>query len=145
MKKQISLLFMVFYLLLGFSACVGGNGDDTAPGKTEGVKLRLGSSSLYTEEERSAAAEAVKKKFKEMNGCRLFSLTFAGDERCQQELQSWNRMDETRRYEEMIVFDSVFRSPKNGGGAWNANEIYTWNWMVAKTDGGWEVVNYGYA
>ena len=146
MKKTVALL-LTLLLLFSLAACAGKGGDDgDAPGITEGAKVDVGESALYTEEERLAAAEAVKAKFAELNGCKLNSLTFSGDERCEKELESLKTRDDVKDATACIVFDSSFRSPKNGGGAWEANEVYTWSWMVARTAAGaWEVVNYGYA
>ena len=146
MKKTVALL-LTLLLLCSLAACAGkSGGDSNAPGITEGVKVDVADSALYTEEERLAAAEAVKEKFAEMNGCKLNSLTFAGDERCEKELESLKKQDDAKDATACIVFDSSFRSPKKGGGPWEANEKYTWSWMVARTAAGvWEVVNYGYA
>ena len=145
MKKIVSL-FIILFAVFCFSSCSGAGGDDAAPGKTEGAKVHYKTSATYTEEEQSAAAEAVREKFADLNGCVLYSLTFAGDERCQKELETLNGPNWGGNYEACIVFESSFRSPKNGGGAWEANEIYTWNWTVAREAGGdWTVVNYGYA
>ena len=45
-----------------------------------------------------------------------------------------------------IVFDSVFRSPVAGGGAWEPNKLYRWSWILAKKgNGAWIVINKGYA
>ena len=34
---------------------------------------------------------------------------------------------------------------KNGGGAWNANEEYTWSWWLARSEGGtWKLMTWGY-
>lgn len=58
--------------------------------------------------------------------CLLFVISLAGCGKC-------------------ISFDSSFRSPKNGGGAWNANEEYTWSWWLARSEGGtWKLMTWGY-
>lgn len=47
--------------------------------------------------------------------------------------------DNKESFTQCISFDSSFRSPKNGGGAWNANEEYTHGhggWRVAKAERG---------
>ena len=100
-------------------------------------------STIYTDDQIAAAADAVEASFKTMDGCKLYSLTYAGDERSRQELAYINQFGD---YDQCIVFDSVFRSPLFGGGGWTAHEIYTWNWYLGRTNGGeWEVVQKGYA
>jgi hypothetical protein len=100
-------------------------------------------STIYTDDDIAAAADAVEACFITMDGCKLYSLTYAGDEKSRQELAYINQFG---NYDHCIVFDSVFRSPLFGGGGWTAHEIYTWNWYLGRTNGGeWEVVQKGYA
>ena len=38
-----------------------------------------------------------------------------------------------------------FRCAENGGGAWEANEEYTWSWWLARSEGGkWKLMTWGY-
>lgn len=112
-------------------------------GKTVGTKINLGSSEIYSDAEIKAAAAAVKAKFATFDGCTLHSLTYAGDEESAGCLDYVR--DSNENYSKCIVFESSFRSPKNGGGTWEKNSEYTWNWYVAKSPVGiWEVVDYGY-
>ena len=111
------------------------------------VSVNYGTSKLYSVVEMEKAIEAVKEDFTKLEGCRLYSLSYAGDERCKQELEYANKgRSQDDLYTECIVFDSVFRSPHAGGGAWEANKKYYWSWILAKTaNGGWMVINKGYA
>ena len=44
-----------------------------------------------------------------------------------------------------MMFDSSFRSPKKGGGAWEPDEEYTWSWWLARSEGGeWKLMAWGY-
>lgn len=44
-----------------------------------------------------------------------------------------------------IAFNSSFRSPKKGGSTWQANEEYTWQWWLARSEGGeWKLMTFGY-
>ena len=107
------------------------------------VLITAGNSELYTQDELSAAADAVLADFETMEGCKLYSLTFAGDEKCLAEVDYVNTFGE---YTACIVFDSVFRSPLFGGGGWNAHELYYWQWYVGRSpDGTWHVISKGYA
>ncbi|MBO4894489.1 MAG: hypothetical protein J5562_06220 [Clostridia bacterium] len=99
-----------------------------------------GYSKIYTEDEILSAEETVKEKFKELKGCKLFALTYAGDE------ESLSEYDYSEDYDQAIVINSVFLSPFFGGGAWNAREIYTWHFILMRSQGGeWKLLTYGYA
>ena len=45
-----------------------------------------------------------------------------------------------------IEFLSDFNSPREGGGAWQADYEYNdWQWWLARTDGGsWQLLTWGY-
>ncbi len=104
------------------------------------VSVDLGRSDLYSEADRQAAVDAVKAKFRELDGCRLFKLSYAGDE------DSLKEFDYDDHYDEAIVINSVFLSPLTSRGAWNAHEIYTWHFILMRETGGdWVLLTYGYA
>ena len=103
-------------------------------------KTDPGCSKIYTADEILSAEKAVKEKFKDLNGCKLFALTYAGDE------ASLSEYDYSEDYDQAIVINSVFLSPLFGGGAWNAHEIYTWHFLLMRSQGGeWKLLTYGYA
>ena len=107
------------------------------------VLLTPGNSEIYTEAEIADAMQAVIKDFENLEGCRLYSLTYAGDEVSAEELAYIN---EFGKYDQCIVFRSMFRSPIFGGGGWNAHALYYWQWYVGRSpDGTWRVVTKGYA
>ncbi len=111
------------------------------------VSVDYGSSQLYSRSDIDRAVSAVKLDFSKMVGCKLFSLSYAGDEISQRELEIANRHRiPGDLYTDCIVLKSVFRSPIRGGGAWNANELYYWSWILArKGNGSWVVIDKGYA
>ncbi|MBR3354775.1 MAG: hypothetical protein IKG47_05390 [Oscillospiraceae bacterium] len=112
-------------------------------GSTAEVKVDLGTSELYTENDLHDAAEAIKKQFLEFEGCTLHSLTYAGDERSNKEAEYHISHDII--YDEYAVFDSSFHSPKKSGGAWTTDTEYTWSWILGRNNKGvWKVINYGY-
>lgn len=101
------------------------------------------SSDIYSQEEIKSAVECVKDDFKSLHGCKLYSLSYAGDEQTQRETERQLRHES--QYEEYIVIDSAFRSPIFGGGGWSAARIYTWNWILGRNAGGeWVVIDKGY-
>ena len=104
------------------------------------VSVEIGDSELYNESERQAAVDVGKEKFKELDGCKLFKLSYAGDE------DSRKEFDYDDQYDEAIVINSVFLSPLTSRGAWEAHEIYTWHFILMRKDGGdWTLLTYGYA
>lgn len=106
------------------------------------VTVSYGNSTVYSKEEIDLAVQAVQEDFKKMNGCKLFSLSYAGDKRSIEDLSYIN---EFAPYDDCLVFNSEFRSPLLGGGAWEANTVYKWTWYLGRTDNGkWEVVQKGY-
>ena len=104
------------------------------------VSVDLGDSDLYSEAERQAAIDVVKEKFKELDGCKLFKLSYAGDKASRAEA-GYNT-----NYDEAIQINSVFLSPLTSRGPWEAHEIYTWHFiLMRKTGGEWKLLSYGYA
>lgn len=100
-------------------------------------------SDIYLQEEIKSAVECVKDDFKSLHGCKLYSLSYAGDEQVQWETEY--RLERESQYEEYILIDSVFRSPIFGGGGWNSDDIYTWHWILGRNAGGeWVVIDKGY-
>ena len=141
MKKITAAVICV--LLLFLAACAN---DADAPGNIDKCKVTYGTSALYSEDELQNAVDLIQDQFKELRGCVLHSLTYACDERCEQELASRNASDAEEKLTAVIVFDSSFRSPKKARDAWNADEEYTWSWYVGQTENGtWKLVGYGYA
>ena len=110
------------------------------------AKLDCGDSEIYTYEERKAAANLVADTINSFEGCKLFLVKYDGDDTSQKNLYYCNELAKDGvQYVNCIVFTSYFRSPIFGGGAWNANEMYSWSWYLARTDDGlWEIITYGY-
>ncbi|MBO4511215.1 MAG: hypothetical protein J5746_00460 [Victivallales bacterium] len=133
----IAILLLIVALALGNAACMN----------TRTLKVDYGTSQLYSVAEIDQAIAALKEDFNKMAGCRLYSLTFAGDKRCQKELEHANKKRKANElYTDCIVLNSVFRAPVAGGGAWEPNELYHWSWIIVKTGNGpWIVINKGYA
>ena len=130
--KRFAVPLLIALLLLTLCGC--------------GVRIDYGRSDLYSGADMDAAAVKIRRALLGMNGCRLYSLQYAGDDVCQKELESCRKLAPERDIRECIVFRSVFRSPRFGGGAWEPNAIYTWSWTLGREPGGdWILLNYGYA
>lgn len=142
MKKIITVMLCIVLVLL-FAGC-GKNGD------TSKVEIDYGASSVYSKEEIDSAIEIIKKQFASFEGCELHSLSYMPDEECNNadniEWMNDLRTDDNKEaFTQCIAFKSSFRSPKNGGGAWEANEEYTWSWWLARSEGGeWNLMTWGY-
>ena len=142
MKKIITVTLCIVLVLL-FAGCEK-NGD------TSEVEIDYGASSVYSKEEIDSAIEIIKKQFASFEGCELHSLSYMPDEECNNadniEWMNDLRTDDNKEaFTQCIAFESSFRSPKKGGGAWEANEEYTWSWWLARSEGGeWNLMTWGY-
>ena len=142
MKKIITVTLCIVLVLL-FTGCEK-NGD------TSKVEIDYGASSVYSKEEIDSAIEIIKKQFASFEGCELHSLSYMSDEECNNadniEWMNDLRTDDNKEaFTQCIAFESSFRSPKKGGGAWEANEEYTWSWWLARSEGGeWNLMTWGY-
>ena len=141
--KKIFVMTICIVLMFALVGCENG--------KTANVVIDYGTSSIYTKADMNAAIEVIKKQFNSMDGCELHSLSYSSDDDCNNsECIKWmNDLEEANDNKEVftqcIMFNSSFRSPKNGGGAWEANEEYTWSWWLARSEGGaWKLMTWGY-
>ena len=139
MKKTMRIVFSCM-LILSLFGCNS---------STKNVKIDYGTSAIYTEEDMDTAIDQIKETFKSLEGCELHSLSYSSDDVClDQENIAWmNDLEHADKqvFTQCIMFNSSFRSPKKGGGAWEANEEYTWSWWLARSEGGeWKLMTYGY-
>ena len=141
MKRTIAAVLCAAMLLL-LAGCGKGN--------TSNVKIDYGTSSVYSQKEMDAAIGVIKKQFRSFAGCELLSLSYMSDEECNSadnvkwmnELRTENQKE---AFTQCIAFHSSFRSPKDGGGAWEADQEYTWSWWLARSEGGqWKLMTWGY-
>jgi len=122
------------------------------------VAIDLGSSTLYTPEERSEAVELIRAKFATFTGCELHCVRYAGDEADNEENLAWlNSLREARsnippedvgiEYAQVAEFLSDFHSPtEDGPFAWEVDteyRDYQW-WLARPKNGKWEIVSWGY-
>ena len=110
------------------------------------VKVDLGTSKLYTEDERYDAMLAVKCRFASWAGAELQSIRYAGDEANSKENVEWlNSLNGDPGYTEACEFLIDFNSGSEMP-AMNPDTDYTdYQWWLARTAGGdWEIVSWGY-
>ena len=141
MKRTIAAVICAAMLLL-LAGCGKGN--------TSNVKIDYGTSSVYSKKEMDDAIDVVKKQFRSFAGCELLSLSYMSDEECNgaDNVKWMNELrteDQKEAFTQCIAFHSSFRSPKDGGGAWEADQEYTWSWWLARSEGGqWKLMTWGY-
>lgn len=141
--KKLTVLLLVVTCLCGLIGC----GENSV----SEVKICYGNSIIYSEEDMNLAINIIKDEFNTWERCELHSITYSSDDNCNMENIAWmnklatiNGLD--GNFTQCIMFKSNFHSPKNDGGAWNADEEYTdWQWWLARTeDGGWKLLTWGY-
>lgn len=111
----------------------------------EGVAINYGQSGMYSSYEIDDAVNVVLEKFSEFDGCTLYSLTYAGDKVSRENLEYSNSLADDANYVDCMVLESSFRSPKDGGGSWKPDTLYTWSWYLAREkDGDWVLLSNGY-
>lgn len=135
MKKiKVLLTVIICISILILSSC----------GNNENIQTDYGSSKIYTNDDMSSAVEVIKEDFSQMKGCKLYSINYAGDEICKENSEQYEVSFENEHYSDYIVFNVTFRSPLMGGGAWEKNTEYNWNWILVRESGGeWEVLTKG--
>lgn len=119
----------------------------TKYGTEKSVAVDYKTSKLYTKEDMDKAIDLIKSEFATWEGCTLNSISYAGDDANNEENLKWlNGLREGKNYTRCIEFVSNFHSPKNGGGAWEADTDYNdYQWWLADTgNGDWELISWGY-
>lgn len=130
MKKKIFVFIVALIIVLSLIAGVL---------YFKPVSIDIGESNIYSEQEIQSAIDIVKTKFDDFDGCKLFSLSYAGDENSKKEY------DYDENYDQAIVINSTFLSPLFNSGAWNPHEIYKWHFILMRADSGeWQLLTYGY-
>ena len=147
MKKPFALLLLAVICICCFVGC--------GTRSPAGVRIDYGESTIYIREEMDEAIRIIQQKFgtDAWKGCELHSISYGGDEACNEKNLMWmNELeaanDAKEHFTRCIMFTSSFHSPKryNGGGL-NTDQEYTgWGWWLARSDGGeWKLMTWGYA
>ncbi len=146
MKKKVLIIGGVIICCMFILLLVGYEKVDR-----NSVKINYGTSTIYTEEDMKQAIAKIIEEFNDFKGCKLYSLSYISDDKCNNEdnikwmndLESAN--DNKEVFTQCIAFESSFRSPINVGGAWNANSKYNWSWWLARSENGdWKLMTWGY-
>ncbi|WP_295156984.1 hypothetical protein [uncultured Ruminococcus sp.] len=113
--------------------------------------VTYGKSEIYTQADMNSAVMAIEEKFKDFKGCDLEWVCYGGDGAVTTDNLDWiNELGEAQgkgRFDEVIEFESTFRTPRFGGDdAWEHNKVYEgWQWWLGREKGGeWQVMSWGY-
>lgn len=142
-KKIISLLLviMLVFLVSGCTARV------TEADRIADTKIDLGESEIFSEEDRNAAVKWILEHWsKEKTITKLYSITYAGDERSLAE-QAYYSDTDNLSHEEMIVFYIDFHTARGAESeGFNGNADYDeFAQMLGRDNGGeWVFVTGGY-
>ena len=131
--KKLSAVLLACVLLFLLSSC----------GQVGRVTVSYEESELYTREELEEAARATELYFfLHFRGCRLVSLTYAGDD-----TEQFEALAEQYGADEAVVLLSSFTVDSTGGdGSLTPGETYeNWQWILVRPAGGhWRHADHGY-
>ena len=112
------------------------------------VKIDLGTSELFTEEQLRAAAISIKCKFASFEGCELHSIKYAGDENNNE--NNLADFGAEGKYKKLAMFVSDFHTPDlsktdidTGFESDVEMKDYQW-WLGLDDEGSWSIVTWGY-
>ena len=89
------------------------------------------------------ASDIIRSEVENMEGVKLLNISYTDDERSAANLDYINSLREGK-FDECVVFDVWFMSPKEAYGAWEADSLYVWTWYMGRSDKGyWETVTFG--
>lgn len=140
--KKVFVLLAAILIALGFAACSGAS--EAAPK----IDIDYGESDIYSKADMDAAIALIQNEFSTWEGCELHEIRYTSDECNSEENIEWmnDLGDGNTEFTQCIEFESDFHSPKNGGGAWEADTEYrNWQWWLARTDDGeWNLMTWGF-
>lgn len=136
MKKGSAIIVLLCFVTL----CSCGK-------SVKNVSVDYGKSEVYSQQDMDKAIEVIKKEFSSWEGCELHSITYAGDELSKKNVDYCNQLHKDAGFDECIVFESSFHSPKIAAGGFEPDQEYTgWTWYLARKEKGeWTLLTWGYA
>lgn len=139
MKKAVSTLLVFFFL---FSLCSCSDTD-----RCKDAVLEYGTSEIYSEKEIDGAFRAVMDDFNTWDAkCTMISLAYAGDD-VTRKCSKYQSESDDNAYDEFIVVEGSFRTPKHNAGGFDRNTVIDdgWTWELGRNNGGeWKIITYGY-
>lgn len=138
MKKFLAIILSLFFMLL----CGCNESSDMS-----NATIDYGQSQLYSQRDMDSAISKIKKEFSSWDGCVLHSIAFTNDSLCKENVGYCNELREGAGFDECIVFESSFHSPKHYYSGFEPDQEYSgWSWYLARKDyGAWALLTWGYA
>lgn len=134
-KTFLTIIFSMLTVLSVFGIAAAQDG---------GAIIDLGGSEIYSQADLEAAVDVILAEFDTFEGCEMHIISYAGDEESMDNLEATNSLDRGV-FDEIALFDSAFRSPKEAVGAWEPDTEYTWSWTLGRADKGeWTLANFGW-
>lgn len=138
-NKRIIGAVIAIIAVAGIFYTVGGQ----SGGDVRHAKRQIFGAQSYTEQEIGQAMDVVVKAFKkDAKGCKLEAIRY--DEEFNKKYASgWKLQYDVK---DVIVLLSEFTVDETGGdGSFSPNSRYSeWQWILARTEGGWEILTSGY-
>lgn len=138
MKRSLAIIIIIVFSIT-LIACGNKNTND--------VKIDYGKSSLYTIDDMDKAIDLIKKEFNTWDGCKMHTISYAGDDFCTKENIDWmNDLNGKNKFTQCIAFKSNFHSPKKTSEGLEPDMEYTnFEWWLARSDNGsWKLMTWGY-
>lgn len=119
---------------------------DSTDDQTVEFPIKDCQSEKYTQAEIKDAVSVIMEEFNTWTGCKMHTISYAGDNRLDAALDYCNEISDNAPYDEAIIFLTDFHSPKEDIGAWNPDEEYIdWQWFLARKSGEeWKLIQWGY-
>ena len=138
MKKILAIILSLFLIML--------RGCHQSSDMSK-VSIDYGKSTIYSQRDMDSAISVIKKEFSSWDGCVLHTIAFTSDSICKDNVGYCNDLRKDAGFNECIVFESSFHSPKNGGEGFESDlEYMGWSWYLARKDNGaWALLTWGYA
>lgn len=137
--KKLRVIILFLCIIVFISGCSN---------NTANVKIDLGKSDIYTQEDLEEAANIVLNEIKTWESVTVvYTISYCGDEASAKQLDYCNSLSD-KGYVQCALFESSFKSAgEDKSGGFNPNDVYEgWQWYLARTDGGqWELIMWGYA
>ena len=149
-KPSLARVAMILSLVLCLLICVPFSACSPNRGKTDGVQVELGASTLFSRNELMSAVDCVKKEFVAFEDCELIRIWY-DEERSNFIKESYmthgrGKILRVTRENVIILFSDFYVGP-SAAGSFNLNSTYkNWNWILVReaANSPWRLDDYGY-
>lgn len=139
------LFFAIIFLLI--AVIIIGRSVHLAKSNIENVKINLGSSEAYSQEELQAAADVILEEISSWNSVKkVYAISYCCDESTPDN-ENYCRGFISTEYVHCVVFDSSFKTSGSAlSEGFNPDSVYDgWHWIVVKDENNeWKLLDWGY-